>query len=162
MTRPVKRISYLATAAKGTEPLLAEELEELGAESVSRERGLVRFQGDLEMGWKACLWLRTAMRVLKPIKDFPAPDQDALYAGVKAIRWEEFLSAEHTFAVEANVRDNPNLTHSHFVALKVKDAIVDHLRDLLGARPSVNPKDPDVSVIVHVTGNRCWLSLDLT
>ncbi len=158
----MKRISYLATAAKGTEPLLVEELEELGAENVAKERGLVRFSGDVELGWKACLWLRTAMRVLRPIREVPAHDADSLYEGIKKVRWEEHLSQQQTFAVEANVKDNPNLTHSHFVALKVKDAIVDQLRDQLGARPSINPKDPDVSVIAHIVGNRCYLSLDLS
>lgn len=158
----MKRLPYLATAAKGTEQLLAEELDEIGADNVDPERGLVRFSGDSELGWKACLWLRTAMRVLKPIREIPAPDADALYEGVKKIRWEEHVSPQHTFAVEANVRDNQNLNHSHFVALKVKDAIVDQLRDLLGARPSINPKDPDVSVIAHVVGHRCWISLDLS
>lgn len=158
----MKRFAYLATAAKGTESLLAEELEELGASGVRAERGIVHFHGDSEMGWRANLWLRTAMRVLRPLKDFGAEDADALYQGVQTIRWEEHLSTSHTFSVEAQTKDNQNLNHSHFVALKVKDAIVDQMRDQLGARPSVNPKDPDVTVIVHIAGNRCSLSLDMS
>ena len=78
----MKRIAYLATAARGTERLLVEELEELGAEDVRQGKGLVHFRGDAEMGWKANLWLRTAMRVLLPLKEFPAPDGDA-YGGCR-------------------------------------------------------------------------------
>ena len=158
----MKKLSYLATAARGTESLVAEELEELGASGISAGHGIVRFQGDVELGWIACLKLRVAMRVLKPLAEFAAPDADALYAGVKKIRWEEHVTDRHTIAVDATVKDNPNLTHSHFVALKAKDAIVDQLRDQLGARPSVNAADPDVQIVLHVDGPRAMLSLDLS
>ena len=118
----MKRILYLATAAKGTEDLLVEELEELEAEDVTPERGIVRFRGDVELGWKANLWLRTAMRVLKPVADFPASTPEALYDGMRTVRWSEHITPQTTIAVEASVKDS-GITHSHFAALKAKDAV---------------------------------------
>ena len=155
------RILYLATAAKGTEDLLVEELEELGAEDVQADRGLVRFRGDVEMGWKANLWLRTAMRVLKPLADFPAPTPEALYEGMRTIRWTEHITPQTTIAVEGSVKDSA-MTHSHFAALKAKDAIVDLLRDELGARPSVDTDDPAVPVVVRIAKDRAYVSLNLS
>ena len=157
----MKRILYLATAAKGTEDLLVEELEELGAEDVEPERGLVRFRGDLELGWKANLWLRTAMRVLKPVADFPAPSPEALYEGMRGVRWSEHITPQTTIAVEASVKDSA-ITHSHFAALKAKDAIVDLLRDELGARPSVDTDDPAVPVVLRIDRDHAWVSLNLS
>lgn len=156
----MKKLNWLATAAKGTESLLAEELEDLGAEAVTLGRGIVSFKGDVELSWTVNLQSRVAMRVLKPLAEFESPTGDALYEGMKKIRWSEFLTNSHTLAVDATVEDTPELTHSHFVALKAKDAIVDQLRDELGARPSVNPADPDVAVVLRVKANRCWLSLN--
>lgn len=155
------RIQYLATAAKGTEDLLVEELEDLGAEEVTPDRGLVRFRGDVEMGWKANLWLRTAMRVLKPIADFPCSSPEALYDGMRTIRWTEHITPQTTIAVEGSVKDSA-MTHSHFAALKAKDAIVDLLRDELGARPSVDTDDPAVPVVVRIDKDHAWVSLNLS
>jgi 23S rRNA G2445 N2-methylase RlmL len=156
----LKKLNWLATAAKGTEAFLAEELEDLGAEAVTAGRGIVSFKGDVELCWTVNLQSRVAMRVLKPLAEFDSPTGDALYEGMKKIRWSEYLTNSHTLAVDATVEDTPELTHSHFVALKAKDAIVDQLRDELGARPSVNPSDPDVAVVLRVKANRCWLSLN--
>lgn len=157
----MKRIPYLATAAKGTEDLLAEELEELEADEIEPERGLVRFRGDVELGWKANLWLRTAMRVLKPIADFPAPSPEALYEGMRGVRWTEHVTPQTTIAVEASVKDSA-ITHSHFAALKAKDAIVDLLRDELGARPSVDTDDPAVPVVLRIDRDHAYVSLNLS
>jgi len=158
---PVKRISYLATAAKGTEDLLVEELEELGAEEVAAGRGLVRFKGDVELGWKANLWLRTAMRVLRPIADFPAPSPEALYEGMRGINWTELVTPQTTIAVEGSVKDSA-MTHSHFASLKAKDAIVDMLRDELGARPSVDTEDPAVPVVLRIDRDHAYVSLNMS
>lgn len=158
----MKKLSYLATAARGTEALLVEELEELGAEAIDAGAGIVSFKGDVELGWMVNLQSRIAMRVLRPLTEFACPDGDALYAGMKKIRWSEFVTPSHTIAIDATVDDTPELTHSHFVSLKAKDAIVDQMRDELGARPSVNPQDPDVSIVLRVRQNKAWVSLNLS
>ena len=151
---------YFATVAKGLEETLAEELNQLGVTEIEAAQGGVAFQGSRVDGYRACLWLRTASRVLQPLADFASPTDEALYQGLLSIAWEEHLSPEMTIAVDANLRDS-NLTHSHYAALKAKDAIVDRLRDHFGRRPSIDPKAPDLRVNIHLVRNRCTVSLDL-
>jgi putative N6-adenine-specific DNA methylase len=119
----------------------------------------VAFRGREEDAWRACLHLRAARRVLQPLGTFEAPDAGGLYAGARDLPWAEVLTPRHTFAVEASIRDSA-FTHSGYVALKVKDAVADALRDRRGARPDVDRADPDVAVVVHLEGTRCSVSLD--
>jgi putative N6-adenine-specific DNA methylase len=101
------------------------------------------------------------MRVLLELARFPAPDAAALYDGTRAVPWSEWLTAKTTLAVEATVRDTPEITHSGFAALKVKDAVVDALRDALGARPDVDTRDPDVHIVLHLARGEAGIALDL-
>jgi putative N6-adenine-specific DNA methylase len=151
---------FFATAARGTEGAVRRELSALRLHAVRGERGGVSFEGTLEAGMRACLHLRTAMRVLLELGRFPAPDADALYEGTRALDWEGWLTARTTLAVEASV-SSETITHSGFAALKVKDAIVDALRARLGARPDVDPRDPDVRIVLHLARDEATLSLDL-
>jgi putative N6-adenine-specific DNA methylase len=149
-----------ATAARGTEGALRDELRELGFRTVRAERGGVHFGGELAEGARACLELRTAIRVLYRLDAFPAPDGNALYEGVKALDWRPYLTAQHTLFVRSVCRDS-RLSHSQFIAQKTKDAIVDQLRELTGARPSVDRADPDLTLFVHVVRDVCSVYLDL-
>lgn len=152
-------LSFFVTAAKGVEEVLAQEMAGLGLAGVTVEKGGVRFTGDLSACYRANLWLRTASRILIPLAEFPCDSPQQLYDGVRAISWDRYLTPDTTLAVECVLRDSA-LTHSGFVALKTKDAIVDTLRDHFGRRPSVNPKDPDLLVNAHLVRNRCTISLD--
>ncbi len=151
--------TFFATTAKGVEEVLAREMIGLGLEGVTVEKGGVRFTGDLGACYRANLWLRTASRILVPLAEFPCDSPQGLYDGVRALPWDRYLTPDTTLAVECVLRDSA-LTHSGFVALKTKDAIVDTLRDRFGRRPNVNPKDPDLLVNVHLARNRCTVSLD--
>ncbi len=153
-------MKFFATTTKGLEEVLAAELTILGARDVVPANGGVNFSGSPADGYRACLWLRTANRVLQPIASFPCPSQEALYDGVYALDWQEFLTPVMTLAVDANLRDS-EITHSRFAALKTKDAIVDKLRDRCGQRPNVDPKDPDLRINLHLARNHCTISLDL-
>ncbi len=150
---------FFATTAKGVEEVLAAELTRLGAEGVVVESGGARFSGGLEAAYRANLWLRTASRVLMPLAEFACETPEQLYQGVRAIGWTGHLTPAMTLAVDCNLRDSA-LTHSGFVALKAKDAIVDDLRDALGSRPNVDSKDPDLRINVRLFRNRCTVSLD--
>lgn len=153
------RFQFFATCARGTEGALRRELSalRLGARGV---RGGVSFEGPLEAGMRACLHVRTAMRVLLELARFDAPDAGALYEGARAIPWDRWLTVRTTLAVEASVTSSA-ITHSGFAALKVKDAAVDALRDKLGARPDVDAKDPDVRIVLHLAKELATISLDL-
>ncbi len=150
-----------ATAARGTEGALRDELRELGFRSVRAERGGVHFAGELSEGARACLELRTAMRVLYRLETFPATEGNALYEGTKAIDWSPYLTAQHTLAVRAVCRDS-RITHSQFVAQKTKDAVVDQLRERWGERPSVDRADPDLALFVHLVRDVATVYLDLS
>ena len=149
----------IAKTFQGLEEILAEELIVLGANDVQIGRRMVSFSGDKEMMYKANFCLRTAIRILKPIKHFKAKDADEVYEQIKAIAWEEILDVNKTFAVDAVVFSD-EFGHSKFVSYKVKDAIVDYFRELNGKRPSVRINRPDVLLNIHIAQTTCTLSLD--
>jgi putative N6-adenine-specific DNA methylase len=120
----------------------------------------VHFEGELIDAARACLWSRVAVRVLLEVASFDSPDEAALYAGARAVEWHEWMTAKTSLAVRATCRQS-RLTHSQYVAQKTKDAIVDDLRERLGARPSVDRRDPDVLVAARVAHDRATLYLDV-
>jgi 23S rRNA (guanine2445-N2)-methyltransferase / 23S rRNA (guanine2069-N7)-methyltransferase len=151
---------FFATAAKGTEPLLAEELRALGGESVKETRAGVLFAGPLALAYRACLWSRTASRILLPIASLPAAGPEALYEGIRGIDWAAHLDPDATLAVDfAAVASR--ITHSHYGALKVKDAVVDQCRERFGARPSVDVERPALRINVYVRRDQASVSIDL-
>src|SRR5512133_1494660 len=133
---------FFVTCARGLEELVAAELQAIGIRGAKQERGGVAFSGELADGYRACLWLRSASRVLLSLGDFPCSSNEELYSGVRAIDWVKYLTPDMTLAVDSVLRDS-GLTHSGFVALKSKDAIVDAMRDRFGKRPNVDTKNPD-------------------
>ncbi|MBX9579655.1 MAG: RNA methyltransferase [Gemmataceae bacterium] len=150
---------YFATCGRGLEPVLARELAAVGAADIAPGRGGVTFRGGPALLYRANLWLRTAVRVLRPVLEATVRSPDELYDAVRAVDWAEFLTPDHTLAVDCNVRDSA-LTHSQYAARRVKDAICDQFRDRLGVRPSVDPDRPMVGLNLHVGRDRATLSLD--
>jgi putative N6-adenine-specific DNA methylase len=150
---------YFATCARGLEPVLANELRALGARAVEAGRGGANFEGDTALLYRACLWLRTAVRVLRPVREFECATPEQLYDAVRAIHWHELMTPDHTLAVDCNVRDS-GITHSQYAARRVKDAICDQFRDRTGRRPSVDTERPMIGLNLHVSKNRAVLSLD--
>jgi putative N6-adenine-specific DNA methylase len=150
---------YFATCARGLEPILADELRDLKARDVTPGRCGVAFTGGKALLYKANLWLRTAVRVLRPVLDATVTSPEELYAAVQTIDWQEFLTHDHTMAVDCNVRDS-RLTHSQYAARKVKDAICDQFVSRCGRRPSVDAEQPMVGLNLHVYRDQAILSLD--
>src|SRR4051794_29762244 len=109
--RTAKPERFFATCARGLENVLADELRELGAAQVESGRGGASFHGDLSTLYRANLWLRTAIRVLRPILEAPVESPEQLYDAVRSLDWSRWMTPEHTLAVDCNVRDS-NLTHS--------------------------------------------------
>ena len=136
------------------------ELKLLGAKGVRSGTGGVRFTGERELALRACLELRTALRVLEPLGEFAATTSDELYEGARKLPWPEIVRPGQTIAVTASGRAE-GLTHTHFVEVRTKDAVVDALRDAKGFRPDVDPRAPDVLIVVHLAKGRCDVSLDL-
>ena len=154
-----QKFELIAKTFQGLEEVLAQELTELGAEDIQIGNRMVSFSGDKAMMYKANFYLRTAIRILKPIKHFTATTADEVYNAVKDIAWEEYLDATNTFAVDS-VIFSEDFRHSKFVAYKVKDAIADYFREKTGNRPSVRINNPDIQINIHIAENNCTLSLD--
>ena len=154
-----EEFELIAKTFHGLEEVLAKELTELGASNIEIGNRMVAFTGDKALMYKANFCLRTAIRILKPIKHFKANTADEVYENIKSIAWENYLDNTKSFAVDAVVFSN-EFRHSKFVAYKVKDAIVDYFRDKTGERPSVRINNPDVLLHIHIAEDRCTLSLD--
>ena len=152
---------FFATAPKNIETLLAEELRAIGIRDARDTRGGALFNGPLVEAYRACLWSRVASRVLMVLKKFPAASPEELYAGIREINWQEHFSNQETFAIDANCA-NSTINHSHFAALKCKDAIVDQFRELTGQRPSIAPMDPDIRLNLYIFRDQATISLDLS
>jgi putative N6-adenine-specific DNA methylase len=150
----------VATTMFGLEKVLAKELTNLGAKDVQEAVRSVSFKGDVGFMYKANIALRTAIRILKPIKVTKIYDEEDLYDSVKKIKWEKYLDVDGTFSIGA-VSNSKNLTtHSHYIALKSKDAIADYFRDKFGKRPNVDLDYPDLKVHIHIQKDLLTISLD--
>lgn len=152
---------YFATAAKGTEPLLRDELRELRVPRVRADRGGVHFEGQPRDAWRACLWSRIALRILEEVARFPCASEQALYEGVAGVDWARWLTPRHSVLIAAACRSS-RLTHSQYISQLTKDAIVDQQRERLGARSNVEREDPDLRVFVHLVRDEATLYVDVS
>lgn len=153
--------TFFATAPKGLEYLLAEELQSLGAVNVAEKRAGVAFEGELAIAYRACLWSRLANRILLPLATFSAADPDALYKGIQSISWHDHFKVTDTLAVDFSTSQSA-ISHTHYGAQKVKDAIVDQFRDRFGDRPSVQLDQPSIRVNIYLYKDIAIVSLDLS
>ena len=149
----------IAKTFQGLENILAKELTDLGANNIQIGRRMVSFTGDKALMYKANFALRTAIRILKPIKHFKAQTADQVYDAIKKIDWSQYLTNETSFAVDSVVFSK-EFRHSKFVAYKVKDAIVDYFREKTGSRPNISITNPDLQLHIHIAEDDCTLSLD--
>ena len=152
---------FFATCPKGLEYLLVDELKALGASDVHEALAGVHFRGELEAGYRACLWSRLASRILLQLAEFEVADADALYAGARAIAWSDHFDIATTFAVDA-VGSTQGITHSQYAALRVKDAIVDAFRERSGERPNVDTENPGVRVNLVLRKGKAIIGINLS
>ena len=155
----MENFEMVATTLFGFEEIVAGELRQLGAENVKILNRSVKFSGTKEMLYKCNLHLRTALKVLKPISQFMIRDNMDLYKKIRRIEWDQYLSVDGTLAIDATVNGD-FFTHSQFVALKAKDAIVDQFRDKYERRPSIDLENPDLRINLHINERACTVSLD--
>lgn len=151
-----------ATTPKAMETMLSDELQTLGITQLNTTLAGVAFQGDLETAYRACLWSRTANRILLVLSSFQVKNQQDLYNGIQKIDWFEHINPDDSFAVSFSAKNAPAINNSHFGALKVKDAIVDQMRARFQIRPSINTEQPNIRINVYLQGEAAQLSLDLS
>jgi putative N6-adenine-specific DNA methylase len=155
----MENFKMIAKTFFGFEELLAKELQLLGAQDVEIGTRMVSFKGDKGFMYKANLALRTALKIVKPIYSFKATNDKALYEGIKKMKWTNYLAANQTFLVDTTLHSE-HFTHSQYVALKTKDAIVDQFRENSGKRPSIDKDFPDLQIHVHIDREFVTVSLD--
>ena len=158
----MKEYIFNAGCASGLESLVGEEVASFGGLEVVPMRGVVTWTGSLETGYRCCLWSRFASRVYIQLALFPIVDEETVYQRCLEIAWEDHLTEETSFAVSCTLSGKSPITHSRYAALKVKDGLVDYIRNRIGKRPSVQTTRPEVQVHLHVDGQTASLSLDLS
>ena len=146
----------ITKTAAGLEDVLAAEIKALGAKNVRPMHRAVICEGNKELMYRINYEVRTALKVLKPFKNFFAKNPDELYKKVKEINWCELLRTDQTFCVDA-VTSGRFFTHSQYAALTVKDAIVDLFRDVYGIRPNINTLNPDLRISLHIREDKVTL-----
>ncbi len=158
--------AFFVSTALGLESVLLAELQALGITnpqlSVSGVGG-VSFQGSLRSAYQVCLWSRVASRVFLILQTFQAKNPEELYKGVRQVAWRDHLALTTTFAVQVTHAKHSWIAHSHYAALRVKDAVVDQFREDVGARPSVDAKKPQLRIHVHLEGeDQVSVGIDLS
>ena len=154
-------MEFYASCPEGFESALADELKRLGLSHVRRLKGRATFEGELEEGYRACLWSRLASRVFVVLGRFEAQDADELYDGVYDIAWESIVRPGATIAITAR-GVTEQLRNTRFSALRAKDALCDRLAETTGRRADVDVADPDVHLLLSLRQRRASISLDLS
>ena len=150
---------YVAKTFAGLEGVLAEELRGIGAQEVEEGHRAVTFTGTKEIMYKANYVVRSAIRILKTMTDFPAANETDYYRAVSKINWSKYLTLEKTFAIDATV-SNSKMNHSKYAALKAKDAIVDQFNRKFSKRPDIDTDFPDLRINIFIHNDHCYLSFD--
>lgn len=152
---------FFAVTSKGLADVLTQEIQALGYKPLDKGPAGVSFEANWEGCYKANLELRTATRILLPVLDFPAYQPDELYTNIKKHDFTKYFTLDDTFAIDASVRDS-SFHDQRFVAMKVKDAIADQFREKFNERPNVDPKNPDVNIMVRIVKNQVSVAIDTT
>jgi putative N6-adenine-specific DNA methylase len=152
-------MKLLSKTVTGLEEILAKEIEDLGGQNIQLLKRAVSFEGDLKTLYRTNLELRTSIRVLKPIYSFQARDENEFYDRIKELDWSQYMSNNDTLAVDATTFGE-YFTHSKYISLKAKDAIVDQFRDNTGRRPNVNVISPTIRISIHIQIDEVIVSLD--
>ncbi|MBK5211290.1 MAG: bifunctional 23S rRNA (guanine(2069)-N(7))-methyltransferase RlmK/23S rRNA (guanine(2445)-N(2))-methyltransferase RlmL [Coriobacteriia bacterium] len=160
MPAPFTSYPFFVTCATGLEPLLADEMRAMRTHSVRPQHGGVLFTGTIKDAYRICLWSRLASRVLLSLGEVDATSAETLYAGVKAMPWEEHMRATGTLVVQST-GVNESLRNTQFTNVKVKDAVADRFREMFNVRPNVDPLTPELTINVLIMQNRAKISIDL-
>lgn len=160
--------SYWVTCADGLETLLQEELEGLGVQNIERFPGRLVFKGTLEHAYRICMWSRLASRVLTPIhvheleRSHDARDvAEELYEGAINFDWSLIFAPQSTFAVRLHIEREIKV-NSQFATLRVKDGIVDSFMEAVGKRPSIDIKQPEITIYALAGKTEHTYCLDLS
>ena len=154
-----KNSQYFAQVSESVKDIAVTEIKELGGYGLKTVFRGIWFKASKEDFYRINYHARLLSRVLAPLVTFECIEKDDLYKAAKKIRWEEFLTIDQTFSIMANVSES-DITHSNFAGLRVKDAIADYFRDRSNKRPSVDSKNPWITINLHIHQNIATISVD--
>jgi putative N6-adenine-specific DNA methylase len=152
-------VGLFLPCAQGVEPWLAAECSRLLGAPVREQRGGVMAHGDEVAAMRLNLESRLAQRVLWPLAHGPYRDERDLYALARSVDWQRWITPQGTLRVDTTAQRSP-LTSLNFAALRIKDAVCDALREATGERPSVDTRDPDLPLALHLTATHATLYAD--
>lgn len=144
----------------GLEEVLAGELRNLGVESPRILRRGVSFEGNLGHVYRANMFCRTAIAVLREIATFTFTDRDDFYQKMRAIEWDEHFTVEKSIVIYSVAARTEVFSHTLFLSQLSKDAVADYFRDKTGERPNVDKDDAQIRLNIYVNQDRCVVSLD--
>ncbi len=153
--------NFFCPCPRGLAPALAIELVNCGAEGVTPADSGVTFCGDLASAYRANLHSRIATRVLWRIAHFEYRNEHDIYEAALILAWTSWFDVSRTIKVEVNAQRSP-VKSLDFVTLRIKDAIADKFREVMGKRPSVAVREPDVRVHAFLSPTECTLYIDLS
>ncbi|QQS51632.1 MAG: RNA methyltransferase [Bacteroidota bacterium] len=156
---PSEPFDMLAKTFAGLEPALAQELKQIGASDIIIGRRMVSFKGNTECMYKANVYLRTALRVLKPIYKGIIKTPEDYYNFFHTLEWEKYMGLHHTFAIDA-VINTKVFNNSLYAAQRAKDGIADRFKDKYNKRPNVDVQQPEILINVHYSGEELSIALD--
>jgi putative N6-adenine-specific DNA methylase len=156
------QVRWIATCPDETKSVLAAELEGLG---VSGPRPIYRgvaFEADLETGYRAHLWLRTASRIQRIVADLPAGSAGALEAAAAAVPWPSWLLPRYPFTVSTILTDDAaRAVGEAAVRAAVANAVAKSFSAAGAAAPPFDDEaDAAVTLVAHLRGGICTLGLD--
>ncbi len=159
---------YWITCADGLEPLLQEEIEQLGTKVTERKAGRLIIEGTLEEAYRICMWSRLASRVLLPIHtyelEFTHDARDVaeeLYEGAMSFDWSLIFAPQSTFAIRLHA-EREIMVNTQFATLRVKDGVVDSFMEAVGRRPSIDTKQPEITIYALAGKTEHTYCLDLS
>jgi 23S rRNA (guanine2445-N2)-methyltransferase / 23S rRNA (guanine2069-N7)-methyltransferase len=152
---------WIATAPVGAASVLAGELAQFGATDIRERSHDVKFQGTLQVGYRACLWSRSATRVLLSLGQIDALSSKGIYEALKRIDWRQHIASGATLACDCS-GGNESIRHTIYGSQLLKDAVCDALRESRGERPNIRPERPDVLLHMHVEGPTALISVDFS
>lgn len=151
--------SIIITCHKRIAPYLEKEVMELGFTIEETFITGVKLKGTINDCIKLNLNLRCASQVLYSLKQFTANDANDIYNNLKDYNWESILPEPGYFSVTSNV-NNPTINNSLFANLRVKDAVVDRLRDKRGTRPSTGAELTGAVIHLHWKNEEAEIFID--
>lgn len=149
----------IVTCNRRLSPYLQEEVVALGFEIKRAFNTGVELHASINECIKLNLNLRTASQVLYEVGAFKASDPKELYDALVKIQWENYIPFDGYFTVTSTVH-NEHITTPLFANVKVKDAIVDRIKEVKGVRPDSGPDMHKTVIHLHWMEERAEIFLD--